>query len=218
MAAQTGVHGPEQGGVEYSFYLFVTYFKHTMNKKVIIGSIVVIGVIIIAGGYVFWKSIQTTTPKTPDTNETTKEVDLSFGKNTGSVTPNITKNPNPTQASEIILHTSTNEDVPMKDFYKAPDTRLLDQKGDAVLKEDRNYSIDYIAADQSFGISLTGESLQTSRNGAEQELLNILGITKDQSCKLNVSVTVPGNINESNHTEAWDEYGLSFCPNGKPLP
>ena len=116
---------------------------------------------------------------------------------------------------KLILHAKNGEDIAVNDFYQNPQTRLLDEKKDAVLKEDRNYSIDYIAAGQSFGISLTGNNLRASRSAGEKDLLSILGVTKDQACKLNVSVSVPGSVNED---AAGTEFYLSFCPDGKPLP
>jgi hypothetical protein len=67
-----------------------------------------------------------------------------------------------------------------------------------------------------FFIMITADSLADAiqyRNVAESDLLNKLGISKSDACKLNVDLrgnpTSPpiANLSEKN-------YGLSFCPGG----
>ena len=81
-----------------------------------------------------------------------------------------------------------------------------------VVEQNSNYTINYFTKDQSFLITILAQPIQANRDAAEQELLNELGISAADACKITVVLTVPAFVDE---THAGQDYGLSFCPNGK---
>jgi hypothetical protein len=115
---------------------------------------------------------------------------------------------------KLIIHTKSG-DVPVTNFYQNPQIEIFDKDKDAIIKNDPNYQIMYYGKYQSFFISLLGGNLHAARKISEREFLKILNITKNQACKLPVSVSVPHFVN---HNASGTDYGLSFCPDGKPLP
>jgi hypothetical protein len=132
-----------------------------------------------------------------------------------SMEPIPAPQPIPPVEPKITIHTKKTGDVSVDNFYQDPQTQTFDISKDAVIKDEPTYTILYYTMDQSFFIGLLGGDLQVARNTGEQELLKKLGITKEQSCKLRVSVTVPASVNK---TASGADYHLSFCPDGKPLP
>jgi hypothetical protein len=90
----------------------------------------------------------------------------------------------------------------------------LDQNG-VDFKENSDYYMAYYPQDQSFVITILNPDIKNARYKAERDLLEALGIEDDSTaCQLNVSITVPYNVNAD---ASGQEYGLSFCPNGKPF-
>lgn len=78
-------------------------------------------------------------------------------------------------------------------------------------EEEKGYSIVFYDMDDSVFIVLTGSPFRETRIRAEKMLLEKLGITKSAACQINVRLSVFANYDMTN-------YGLSFCPDGKPLP
>ena len=107
---------------------------------------------------------------------------------------------------------SGQENIIINDPYK---DALKIVSGNAEIKNTSSYEIVYLGSLKSFVISLYGENLNDSRNKAEQAFLESLGITKDEACKLDVTLAVAP---EASKSAAGKNYGLSFCPNGKPFP
>jgi len=66
-----------------------------------------------------------------------------------------------------------------------------------------------------FLMTIWNPDLEGTRKAAEAELLRILGANKEQACALHIDVTVPAQINPE---AALIDFGLSFCPDGKPFP
>lgn len=87
--------------------------------------------------------------------------------------------------------------------------------GNAELQNTDAYDIVYLGEFKSFVITLYGNDLNDSRNKAEQVFLESLGINKDAACKLTVVLAVSP---DASRNVAGKNYGLSFCPNGKPFP
>lgn len=81
--------------------------------------------------------------------------------------------------------------------------------------KDTPYAITYIAAQQSFTITLLKEPLGMVRQQAEQDLMHQLGITQDQMCQLNYIVLEPYDLNP---LYAGKNLGFSFCPGAVQLP
>jgi len=107
---------------------------------------------------------------------------------------------------------SDGENVIINDPYK---DALKIVSGNANMKKTPDYEIVYLGSLKSFVISLYGENINDSRNKAEQAFLESLGITKNEACKLDVTLAVAP---EASRSAAGKDYGLSFCPNGKPFP
>ncbi len=86
-------------------------------------------------------------------------------------------------------------------------------KGGITFKESSDYYISFDEVSQSFSIAImNAEDLYGARARAEEEFVRTLGITNEQACKLKVDLGVPYNVNPQLPA---DNYGLSFCPNGK---
>lgn len=78
-----------------------------------------------------------------------------------------------------------------------------------------DYYMAYYPADQGFLIVIQNKDIQSARQKAEADFLSILGIFRDDACKLKVSLAVPFYVNEF---AAGGNYHLSFCSDGKPFP
>jgi len=183
-----------------------------MKKKIIIAINILIFVALI-GGFIFWKMNQketippvntTTTPTFPISGNTTPPKPVTGGQ-TNTTIP----------AGMIKITTKDGGSILMKDFYQSPYTKILDPQNDASIKESIDYNIEFQPAIPRFFIGLQGNDLYTARENAEQGLLDKLGITKDDACRIKVTLGVAFSVNEK---ASGVNYGLSFCPDGKPLP
>jgi hypothetical protein len=117
----------------------------------------------------------------------------------------------PACTTKIPIHTKDNGMVMVNNFL----ARLSDTQEDVTLREEKTYTILFYAKDQSFFIGLKDKDLVTARKEGEAALLDTLDISKEDACKLRVSLTVPFSVSEN---AAGVDYGLSFCPNGRSLP
>lgn len=87
--------------------------------------------------------------------------------------------------------------------------------GNGVLfKENNDFEMAFYPEGDAFIISIKNSDLNPAREKAEADFLQTLGITKDQACQLNVSLGTTFDVNPKNSGR---EFGLSFCPNGKPF-
>ncbi len=78
-----------------------------------------------------------------------------------------------------------------------------------------DYNIIYDNTSQSFTIALLTEPIGRTRLAAEQFLLQTLGITQEQMCKLNYYVGTTYLINSFYSSK---NLGFSFCPDATKLP
>lgn len=76
------------------------------------------------------------------------------------------------------------------------------------------YSLHFVSDQNRFDIFLLAHPLQLVRAAAQTDLLKRLGITQAQACTMNISVFVDQSVNMQFSPT---NYGLSFCPSGKPL-
>lgn len=97
------------------------------------------------------------------------------------------------------------------DRIKAMSTKYGD--GYTVFAND-DFAISYWDPDHSFTISLYQKPLGLYRTRAEERLLQILQLPKEEVCKLPVIVAAPARVDP----EGPGMYGLSFCPGSKKLP
>lgn len=102
--------------------------------------------------------------------------------------------------------------LPVSDFTKHPQQVLGDT---TVIQQSDNFGIVYFSKDQSFLITILAQPVQQNRDAAEQALLKQLQISQADACKLTVALTVPADVDQA---LAGNDYGLSFCPAGKPFP
>lgn len=109
--------------------------------------------------------------------------------------------------------TANGADLEVNNVFRYPIKDLSD--GGVTFTENDNFISSFYPEDQGFIITITNPNIQQGREEAEQNFLFYLGITKEQACKLRVDLGVPAFVNGP---AAGKNYGLSFCPNGKPFP
>lgn len=134
--------------------------------------------------------------------------------NTGNVPSMNNSNPvNQDQPGKIKISTDQGV-VSINDIEKNPVEKIAFD-GSVVFGKTDNYDMSYYPPDQGFIITLENQNLQSARMEAENDFLHLLGINKEQACLLKVTLNVPYDISKE---ASGINYGLSFCPNGKPFP
>lgn len=76
------------------------------------------------------------------------------------------------------------------------------------------FAISYDESSGFFNIILLRQPFSEARLSAESALLNALGITADDLCRLNYSVTVPGYVS---YDASGTDYRFSFCEDAVAL-
>ena len=123
------------------------------------------------------------------------------------------------------LNQSNNiRDTYLRNIYGNPEFKKLESGTLDLTRED--YSIEYYPPDDSFTIIPVNivdnpKSLKRKRIKAENDFVNLLGITKRDACQLRVNLSVPRAVLPDEITGIPLNgmlLGLSFCPDGKPLP
>ncbi|MEK7598135.1 MAG: hypothetical protein AAB487_00155 [Patescibacteria group bacterium] len=104
------------------------------------------------------------------------------------------------------------ESIDTNNLYNNPIYKLPD--GTVTFLENSDYTMAFFPKDKLFNIAILSSTLKEARNKAEGAFLDTLGVTKDQACELNVSLGVPYGVSPRN---SGLNFGLSFCPNGKPF-
>jgi hypothetical protein len=184
-----------------------------MKKNIIIGInifVLVLGI----GGFIFWKMNQ----KEPVPVNNPNTIFPFGGNSTTTTTPTpttIIEQTNTVPEGMIKIKAKDGGYVIMKDFYQSPYTQILDQQKDASIKDSIDYNIEFQPEILGFLIDLRGKDLCKARENSEQGLLDKLGITKEEACRLYVDLGVIFSVNAK---ASGVNYGLSFCPEGKPLP
>jgi hypothetical protein len=91
----------------------------------------------------------------------------------------------------------------------------LDDRGTREIFQNDSFVITYYGTDSSVFVTLNREPIAQSRIEAEQSFLRTFGLKKAEACRLNVVLNVTGSVAPY---AAGQDYGLSFCPDGRPLP
>lgn len=78
------------------------------------------------------------------------------------------------------------------------------------------FDVQFNGLDSTFVVTLNEEPLGAARLKAEEFLRATLRLSDAQICSLNITVGVPYSVNES--LSAYQDLGLSFCPEAYPLP
>lgn len=123
-------------------------------------------------------------------------------------------NGNSSSQKTISLQVNTKDKIEVNNFL--PNSRS--DKDVYFVAEAPNYLINFYSKTGNFTISLldfTSEDVKVARNAAEQKLIEILNTDQSNLCKLVVTVTVPESYNSA---LSGQDYGLSFCPKGLPIP
>jgi len=104
--------------------------------------------------------------------------------------------------------------VPVRDFLQSPSVSNAFDEAVYVLSTSATtegrvlYEIFYFTTDNTIVISLQDYDLAFAREGAENELRQVLGVTDNELCSLEIRVTVPGAVSEE---YSGRNLGLSFC-------
>lgn len=115
------------------------------------------------------------------------------------------------QPKEITISTEQGN-VRIPDITKNPIENL--SAGGVTFQLSDDFSIEYYPEDKGFVITLLNRDIEAAQMKAEQEFLRALEISKENACKLNVSIGVPYSVDEN---LAGGIYKMSFCPGGKLL-
>lgn len=108
-----------------------------------------------------------------------------------------------------IAITTNGQEVLVKDFTGG----ISQPKNDTYNIENKpDYLIDYYIPDKLFSLVILNKDINYGRKQAENKLLKLLGISKNDACKLNVALYVPKEI--SPDYGGGIDYKLSFCPGG----
>ncbi len=123
----------------------------------------------------------------------------------------------PTEPTITVSTENPKINVPVKNYYTEPSATVIDEK-DVLMETNEDFDIlaYHYNNERSFLIYLkqSNTPIETVRQNAESAFVEKLGITKEQACLLVVSLSLAEDIEGS----TTDNYGLSFCPNSKPLP
>src|SRR3989344_3290850 len=104
--------------------------------------------------------------------------------------------------------------VVVRNFYKDNPPMY---GSNVMLRDTSEYHIEYVRDNGQFLIALlayTSEEAATARKKAEADLLQLLSVSRDTICSLDIWVSVPASYSE---TLAGTDYGLSFCPGAVAL-
>lgn len=126
--------------------------------------------------------------------------------------------------SETFSIPTSRGNVQVKNFYK---TSTLFTDSGAVELQDGEYQIAFDGLNyHNFFIHLplfpangkVTKNWDFLRGEAENSFVKLLGIAKDDACKLKVNLGFAGIHNELASTYAGINFGLSFCPGSLPIP
>ncbi len=168
-----------------------------MNKKIIIGiivSVVVLGAIIAVA--IIMK---------PNQNPQTQPISTPSQQPT---TP-TTASPQQTQTSEYIVIQTDKGGVTVKNFYKI--AVKIWEGGQYLIKEKGDYGLYYYQQSGRFEIGISSRSksdFYIKKSIAEQDLINTLGVTEAEACKLLVTI---GSTNIGDESIDGQIFPLSFC-------
>lgn len=131
--------------------------------------------------------------------------------------PVPTEEPVERVSQSVTYSATTNSDTYKEVRYLDPMTKAIstpDEFGNVLLAEDKEYMIEYFSKDEVFNITLLGADLLKARVAAQGKLFEILGISKEDACKIKTNVGAPFSVNEE---LSGKNLGLSFCPNSIDL-
>ena len=178
-----------------------------MNKHLIV--YLIIGIIVIALGiFVLFKlgMIGGTNANSADGYGSTGQLpDVQISSTTGSPVSAVANFPGEPQGATFQLGTSKGL-VTINNFYKFP--LVIDQEF-LILQNTDQYQINYDTETDQFYIYFSNSPSTALQNQVENDFLNLLGISQNDACKLNVAEGFPGYL-----PVASQQQDLSFCSGG----
>lgn len=166
-------------------------------------------------GLVFWFTSSSNVPS--DTTQTP----VNGLPVSDSLPHNTTSGTEPGQESNLSIATVDGGTLQTKDFVADP-TTVKDAAnqgyyylGYHTASENVPYIISYINTTQYFNIALLQEPIGQVRTQAEAYLMEHLGVSQADLCRLKYMVSVPNRVNSY---FASRNLGFSFCPGATPLP
>lgn len=187
-----------------------------MKKTVlIVGAVAVILITVVTIAVALYPNEQAAQPA-PEPGTPFPVASSTNGQNGGGTAENErmavkTADGNTVVTRNFIKNTNTVEDPANRGNYYLGNHLPFDGTTPA---KSPSYVIEYIAATQYFNVILYAEPLSRARIEAEQYLLGALGITREQMCFLDYTVSVPNFVNEY---YTGRNLGFSFCPGSIPL-
>lgn len=124
---------------------------------------------------------------------------------------------NSNQSKSTISIQTTQGNLSVSNPKMTPEAKQLSPQ-DTLAESTSDYDIvyfDFDTKDRSFLIDIKGADIMSSRTKAEAAFLQLTNLDQNQVCLLNVSLRV-SSVDYANL--AGEEFGLSFCPNGKAFP
>lgn len=189
-----------------------------MTKKILIYVIVAL---VLAGiaGLLFFRLLQPPTGTTTTTPGSTSYA----GGTSGTTQVTSGSASATTTAASLTVAATTGGSIVVNDFTKDPKTvtsadipdHYFISGGINAYTDNSPYSIYYVDTDQSFNITILQEPIGDNRMAAEQELMQKLGITQLEMCRLRYYVSVPQDVNAV--YAAKGNLGFSFCPGAAQL-
>ncbi len=183
---------------------------NTMNTfmKWLVGVAVII--LIVAG---IWFYVRPTPSPTPESTQT-QGVEFPTAGSVAPTAPGVS----PSAGTGISITAADGSVIRTNDFINDPRT-VKDPVNAGYYNlgatTSASYLITYIASTQYFNVELLQEPIGTARALAEQYLEQLLGISTDDLCRINYTVSVPTNINAFYSSR---DLGFSFCPGATQLP
>jgi hypothetical protein len=132
-----------------------------------------------------------------DAPETTESTGVSAGSSTAAI-----------PSGDTITIGTSQGGVTMNNFYKIGTDF---DSSEIIVTSTPQFEIDYVEDGNVFQVVVLQEPIADADKAGEAALLSILGIGKEDVCKLNASVVVPYNIDQ---TLGGKTYGLSLCSGG----
>lgn len=181
-----------------------------MKKKTII--IVVAGALLVLGiGILAVVATLFFAPKTPSAPTNPNNPFQLLGGSPGTTSTKTIQIMNKNEEAVVIPDVlSAHEPIDM------PSGRFYMLYGPEYSTEGFTFSVQYSAAESLFLINLIHEPIGAARHDGENYLRNLLGLTNDELCKLNIEVSVTPDISEV--YSQYQNLGLSFCPSAVALP
>lgn len=116
--------------------------------------------------------------------------------------------------SKIILSTKSGEVVIENIFEK--NKTIFNEAGDPEktnIISSKNFTFDYYYNGDYFAAYLLSQPVKEARNEAETAILETLGVSKEDACKItNLTLYISSSVDENLGADEKLNYGLSWCP------